>query len=96
MEANLDRYEVMLQKSEGTLPISSYCYGYVTDLNRNMGIGNPHRLIFNVVLTESGELVELQGASEAAPFPRQRVAEILSLASRGAEPLFQAQRQTVR
>ncbi len=50
---------------------------------------------FNVVLTESGELVELQGASEATPFPRQRVAEILSLASRGAEPLFQAQRQAV-
>ena len=65
MEANLDRYEVMLQKSEGTLPISSYCYGYVTDLNRNIGIGNPHRLIFNVVLTD---FEELQGATEAAPF----------------------------
>jgi ribonuclease PH len=51
---------------------------------------------FNVVLTESGELVELQGASEAAPFPRQRVAEILSLASRGVEPLFQAQRSAIR
>ncbi len=51
---------------------------------------------FNVVLTESGELVELQGASEAAPFPRQRVAEILSLASRGVEPLFHAQRLAIR
>ena len=51
---------------------------------------------FNVVLTEPGELVELQGATEAAPFPRQRVAEILSLASRGVEPLFQAQRMAIR
>ena len=51
---------------------------------------------FNVVLTEPGELVELQGATEAAPFPRQRVAEILSLASRGVEPLFQAQRLAIR
>lgn len=51
---------------------------------------------FNIVLTESGELVELQGATEAAPFPRQRVAEILSLASRGVEPLFHAQRLAIR
>ena len=51
---------------------------------------------FNVVLTEPGELVELQGATEAEPFPRQRVAEVLSLASRGVEPLFHAQRLAVR
>ena len=51
---------------------------------------------FNVVLTEFGELVELQGATEAAPFPRRRVAEVLSLASRGVEPLFQAQRSAIR
>jgi ribonuclease PH len=51
---------------------------------------------FNIVLSEPGELVELQGATEAAPFPRQRVAEILSLASRGVEPLFDAQRLAIR
>ena len=51
---------------------------------------------FNVVLTESGELVELQGASEAAPFPRRRVVEILALASRGVEPLFHAQRLAIQ
>ena len=51
---------------------------------------------FNVVLTDRGELVELQGATEAAPFPRQRVDEVLALAARGTEPLFAAQRQAVR
>ena len=50
---------------------------------------------FNVVLTERGELVELQGATEAAPFPKQRVAEVLALASRGVEPLFRAQREAI-
>lgn len=50
---------------------------------------------FNVVLTERGELVELQGATEAAPFPKQRVAEVLALASRGVEALFQAQREAI-
>lgn len=50
---------------------------------------------FNVVLTDRGELVELQGATEAAPFPRQRVPELLSLAARGIEPLFRAQREAL-
>ena len=51
---------------------------------------------FNVVLTDRGELVELQGATEGVPFPRQRVSEILSLAFRGVEPLFRAQREAIR
>ena len=51
---------------------------------------------FNVVMTDRGELVELQGATEAAPFPRQRVDEVLALAARGMEPLFAAQRQAIQ
>lgn len=51
---------------------------------------------FNVVLTAQGEVVELQGATEAAPFSRQRVAEVLALAARGTEPLFQAQEEAIR
>ena len=51
---------------------------------------------FNVVLNDRGELVELQGATEGAPFPRQQVAQVLALAARGMEPLFEAQREAVR
>lgn len=51
---------------------------------------------FNVVLTERGELVELQGATEAAPFSRHIVDEVLALAARGMEPLFRAQREALR
>jgi ribonuclease PH len=50
---------------------------------------------FNVVLTDQGDLVELQGATEAAPFSRQRAAEVLALAARGIEPLFRAQREAI-
>lgn len=50
---------------------------------------------FNVVMTDRGELVELQGATEAAPFPRQRVDEVLALAARGMEALFAAQRGAI-
>ena len=38
---------------------------------------------FNVVMTDRGELVELQGATEGAPFPRQRVDEVLALGGAG-------------
>ena len=51
---------------------------------------------FNIVMTDRGELVELQGATEAAPFPRQQVDAVLSLAARGLEPWFAAQRSAVR
>ena len=50
---------------------------------------------FNVVMTDRGEVVELQGASEAEPFPRQRVDQVLSLAALGVEPLFRAQREAI-
>jgi ribonuclease PH len=51
---------------------------------------------FNVVLTSEGGLVEIQGATEAQPFPRQQVEEVLSLASRGMEPLFRIQREAAK
>ena len=50
---------------------------------------------FNVVMTDRGQLVELQGATEGAPFPRQRAEGALALAARGMEPLFAAQRRAL-
>ena len=51
---------------------------------------------FNVVMTDNGGLVELQGATEARPFARTMVEQVLALAARGMEPLFQAQRDALR
>ena len=51
---------------------------------------------FNVVLTDRGEVIELQGAAEAAPFRRQILEQVLALAARGVEPLFQIQREAIR
>ena len=47
---------------------------------------------FNIVMTDAGDLVEIQGTAEGMPFPRQRVGEALALAARGMERLFGAQR----
>ena len=51
---------------------------------------------FNVVVTAEGGLVELQGATEARPFPRRMVPEVVALAYRGLEPLFRVQREVTR
>ncbi len=51
---------------------------------------------FNVVMTADGGLVELQGATEARPFARPKVEQVLALAARGLEPLFRAQREALR
>ena len=51
---------------------------------------------FNVVMTANGGLVELQGATEARPFARPMVEQVLALAARGLEPLFRTQRDALR
>ena len=51
---------------------------------------------FNIVMTDAGSVVEIQGTAEGSPFPRQRVGEALALAAHGMEPLFAAQRAALR
>jgi len=49
----------------------------------------------NVVLTGSGEFVELQATAEKATFGDERLAELISLARKGAAGLFAAQAEAV-
>jgi ribonuclease PH len=50
---------------------------------------------FNVVGTEVGELVEVQGTGESHPFTRQQMDELLDLCDQGLRELFDAQRQAL-
>jgi ribonuclease PH len=45
----------------------------------------------NVVATAEGRLVEVQGTAEGAPFHREELDELLSLAMRGVDRLVEAQ-----
>jgi ribonuclease PH len=45
----------------------------------------------NVVMTDAGELVEVQSTAERAPFPRQTLDDMLSLAEKGIRQLLRAQ-----
>ena len=49
----------------------------------------------NVVMTESGKLVEIQGTAEEKPFSRQELDELLDLASGGLKTIFELQKKII-
>ena len=49
----------------------------------------------NVVLTNRGEFVEIQGTAEGTPFREDRLQELLSLARAGARKLMRIQRESL-
>ncbi len=50
---------------------------------------------FNVVMTESGEFVEIQGAGEEATYSRQEMNAMLDLAEEGIKTLIEKQKEAV-
>ncbi len=50
---------------------------------------------FNVVMTGSGKLVELQGTAEGEPFTRQELTALVDLAESGIRQLTELQRQVL-
>jgi ribonuclease PH len=49
----------------------------------------------NVVMTESGKFVEIQGTAEQAPFSAETLGKMLRLAKLGIDELIQAQKQAL-
>ena len=49
----------------------------------------------NVVMTERGEYVEVQGSGEEAVFTAEELAQMLALAAKGAKALHAAQREAI-
>lgn len=47
---------------------------------------------FNVVMTDKGEFVEIQGTAEGKPFSKETVNSLLSLAEKGIKQLFTIQK----
>jgi ribonuclease PH len=49
----------------------------------------------NVVMTESGKFVEIQGTAEADPFSAQTLGKMLALAKKGIDELILAQKKAL-
>lgn len=50
---------------------------------------------FNVVMTDKGEFVELQGTAEGKPFSREAIDGLISLAEKGIKELFEEQKKAL-
>lgn len=75
---------VSVGKLAGT-PLLDLCYVEDRDAEVDM----------NVVMTERGEYVEVQGSGEEAVFTAEEMAQMLALAAKGAKELNAAQRQAI-
>ena len=51
---------------------------------------------FNVVMTEQGRFVELQGTAETKPFTKETTDSLLSLAEKGIKQLFEVQQAALK
>jgi ribonuclease PH len=49
----------------------------------------------NVVMTGSGQFVEIQGTAEKEPFTREEMAKLLDLAGKGISELVRLQRSAL-
>jgi len=49
----------------------------------------------NVVMTDDGRLIEIQGTAERVPFRKADLDELIALAARGTDDLFRAQREAL-
>ena len=50
----------------------------------------------NVVMTDEGQFIEVQGTAEGAPFSRRALDRLLDLAQQGIKSLLAAQEQAIR
>lgn len=50
----------------------------------------------NIVMTDSGEFVEVQGTGEEAPFNREELNELLSLGEKGVKQMISAQKDALK
>src|SRR5207244_126333 len=51
---------------------------------------------FNVVMTQAGEFVEVQGTAEGRPFSLDRLFDLLGLAEQGIKELFAVQERAIQ
>ena len=49
----------------------------------------------NIVMSESGKLIEVQGTAEDKPFSRQQLNELIDLAESGLQQIFKLQREAI-
>ncbi len=79
-------------------PLAAISVGLVRNqelLDLNYDEDSTAQTDMNVVMTESGKFVEIQGTAEADPFSAETLGRMLALAKKGIQQLNQLQRQVL-
>jgi len=50
----------------------------------------------NIIMTDAGEFVEIQGTGEESPFSREELNELLALGEKGIKQVIQVQKDTLK
>ena len=50
---------------------------------------------FNIVMNDAGKFIEVQGTAEVNPFSRESMDELIALAQKGINELFEIQRAAI-
>lgn len=101
--ALIDAFSKSLQSGKiSAIPVSSFIAAVsvgIKDgeaiLDLNYAEDSTCQVDMNIIMTEDGQLVEIQGTGEESPFTRQQLLEMLELGESGIKELISAQKQAL-
>lgn len=85
--------EVLLREPMAAISVGVYRNQEVLDLNYDEDSSAATDM--NVVMTESGRFIEIQGTAEESPFSAETLGKMLKLAKKGIDELILAQRKVL-
>lgn len=88
----------MIQRMLISEPVAAISVGIVQGqvlLDLNYDEDSTAMTDMNVVMTESGEFIEVQGTAEARPFSAETLGKMLAMAKKGIQQLNQLQREVL-
>ena len=65
-------------------------------LDLNYSEDSQAKVDMNIVMTESGRLVEIQGTAETEPFSKKKLLEMLDIAAEGIKTLIEKQKEALK
>lgn len=81
----------LISEAVGAISVGVYMGIEVLDLNYDED--SSAAVDMNIVMTDSGKFIEVQGTAEHAPFTEQRLARMLHMAQRGLDQVFATQKE---
>ncbi|HVT12966.1 MAG TPA: ribonuclease PH [Fimbriimonadaceae bacterium] len=85
--------EILLKEPIAAISVGIYRNQEILDLNYDED--STAHTDMNVVMTESGKFVEIQGTAEQEPFGAETLGKMLKLAKKGIDELIRAQRDVL-